>query len=96
MDRQYYVYIMTNKSNNVLYTGVTNDLIKRIYQHKEKLVKGFTDKYNVIKLVYYEGCGDVEEAILREKRIKGGSRAKKLALIENMNSEWRDLYDEII
>ena len=86
---------MTNKRNIVLYTGVTNDLKRRVYEHKEKLVEGFTKKYNITKLVYYEVYEDVEEAILREKKIKGGSRAKKLALIEGMNNQWKDLYDEI-
>ena len=96
MNKQYYIYIMTNKRNSVLYTGVTNDLKKRVYEHKEKLVKGFTKKYNITKLVYYEICEDIEEAILREKKIKGGSRAKKIALVDSTNKEWRDLYDEII
>jgi putative endonuclease len=91
MNKQYYVYIMTNKGNRVLYTGVTNDLQRRVYEHKNKLVKGFTKKYNVIKLVFYEVCNDIESAILREKQIKGWLRAKKIALIESMNPEWRDL-----
>jgi len=96
MDRQYYVYIMTNKRNNVLYTGATNDLVKRAYEHKEKLVDGFTKKYNITKLVYYEGCGEVLSAIEREKKIKAGSRAKKAALVESMNREWRDLYEDVV
>jgi len=95
MEKQYYIYITTNKSNRVLYTGVTNDLRKRIYQHKEKFVKGFTEKYNVDKLVYYEICGDVGNAILREKQIKGGSRVKKIELVNAMNPDWRDLYYEL-
>ena len=95
MEKQYYVYIMTNKQNTVLYTGVTNNLIRRIYEHKEKLVKGFTEKYNVTKLVYYEVFGDVEQAILREKQIKGGSRSKKLALVNGFNAEWKDLYESL-
>ena len=95
-ERQYYVYIMTNKRNNVLYTGVTNDLVKRVYEHKEKLVDGFTKKYNITKLVYFDATKDVEEAILKEKKIKAGSRAKKAALVESMNREWRDLYEEIV
>jgi putative endonuclease len=82
---------MTNKGNRVLYTGVTNDLQRRVYEHKNKLVKGFTKKYNVIKLVFYEVCNEIESAILREKQIKGWLRAKKIALIESMNPEWRDL-----
>jgi len=95
MERQYYIYIMTNKNNAVLYTGVTNDLKRRAYEHKEKLVDGFTKKYNIVKLVYYEVFSDIENAILREKQIKGGSRTKKIELIENMNEEWKDLYDEL-
>jgi putative endonuclease len=82
---------MTNKGNRVLYTGVTNDLQRRVYEHKNKLVKGFTKKYNVIKLVFYEVCNDIESAILREKQIKGWLRTKKIALVESMNPEWRDL-----
>ncbi len=95
MSNQYYVYIMTSNRNTVLYTGVTGDLIKRVYEHKEKLVEGFTKKYNVVKLVYYEVCQDVEGAILREKQIKAGSRQRKIELINGMNREWRDLYDEL-
>jgi putative endonuclease len=91
MNRQYYVYIMTNKTNRVLYTGVTNDLKRRVYEHKEKLVEGFTKRYNVDKLVYYEVCEDIENAILREKQIKGWLRGKKIDLIESTNPEWRDL-----
>jgi len=94
-DRQYYVYIMTNKHNTVLYTGVTNDLKKRTWQHKEKLVEGFTQRYNVSKLVYYEATEDVRAAIAREKQIKGGSRQKKIDLVNSMNSDWRDLYDDL-
>jgi putative endonuclease len=86
---------MTNKKNTVLYTGVTNDLKKRVYEHKEKLAKGFTKKYNVNKVIYYEVFQDPENAILREKQIKGGSRAKKIALVNSMNPEWKDLYDEL-
>jgi len=95
MNRQYYTYIMTNKRNTVVYTGVTNDLGKRIYEHKEKLVEGFTKEYNVTKLVYYEVFDDIESAILREKQIKGGSRQKKIELINGMNKEWRDLQEEL-
>jgi putative endonuclease len=82
---------MTNKANRVLYTGVTNDLERRVYEHKEKLVEGFTKKYNVNKLVFYEICVDIEGAIAREKQIKGWLRRKKVALIESVNPEWRDL-----
>ena len=95
MEKQYYVYIMTNKNNSVLYTGITNDLMRRVYEHREKLVEGFTKKYNVGKLVYFEIFRDVESAILREKQIKGGSRAKKLDLINDFNKDWRDLYDAL-
>jgi putative endonuclease len=95
MSSQYYVYIMTNKYNTVLYTGVTNDLKRRMYEHKEKLVAGFTNKYNITKLVYYEVFDDPENAISREKQIKAGSRQKKMQLIASMNREWRDLYERI-
>jgi putative endonuclease len=95
MNKQYYIYIMTNKTNSVLYTGVTNDLKRRVYEHKNKLIKGFTAKYNVSNLVYFEICENIEGAIQREKRIKGGSRKKKVELINSMNKEWLDLYEEI-
>ena len=88
--KQYYVYIMTNKSRT-LYTGVTNDLERRVYEHKQKLVPGFTAKYNIDRLVYYEATEDVNSAIYREKQIKGWLRAKKIALIESMNPKWTDL-----
>jgi putative endonuclease len=89
------VYIMTNKSDRVLYTGVTNDLVRRVFEHKEKRVPGFTKRHNVDKLVYYESYEDPVVAIEREKKIKAGSKAKKLRLIESMNPEWDDLYDAI-
>ena len=95
MDRQYYVYILANKNNTVLYTGVTNDLVRRVYEHREKLVAGFTKNYNVDKLVYYEIFEDIEQAILREKQLKGGSRQKKLELIESVNPSWNDLYPSL-
>ena len=95
MERQYYIYIMTNQRNTVLYTGVTNDLKRRCFEHREKLVEGFTSRYNITKLVYYEVCQDVVAAISREKQIKGGSRAKKVALVNKMNPGWKELYDEI-
>ena len=91
MTNQYYVYILTNRTNRVLYTGVTNDLVRRVYEHREKFVEGFTKKYNVTKLVYYETTGDIESAIVREKQIKGWLRKKKITLIESVNPEWRDL-----
>ncbi|MCU0462509.1 MAG: GIY-YIG nuclease family protein [Bacteroidales bacterium] len=87
----YYVYILTNVYNKVLYTGVTNDLKRRCYEHKQKMVKGFTQKYNVDKLVYFEKFDSIEFPISREKQIKGYSRAKKIALINIFNSQWKDL-----
>jgi len=78
-----------------LYTGVTNDLKRRVYEHKEKMTKGFTKKYNINKLVYYEVCDDAYNAITREKQIKAGSRQRKNELVKSMNISWRDLYDEI-
>jgi putative endonuclease len=95
MPKQYYVYIMTNKHNTVLYVGVSNDLKRRVHQHKSKDASSFTKKYNVDKLVYYETCEDVEAAIAREKQLKGGSRKKKIDLIETCNPDWKDLYEEI-
>jgi putative endonuclease len=88
--KTYYVYNMTNHSRT-LYTGVTNNLQRRVYAHKHKLVPGFTSKYNITKLVYYEEGNDVNAALAREKQIKGWLRAKKIALIESINSEWKDL-----
>ena len=85
---------MTNLYNTVLYTGITNNLKRRVYQHKMKLVKGFTFKYNIRKLVYYEVYDDAYNAIKREKQIKAGSRLKKINLIESINPEWKDLYFE--
>ena len=90
------VYILANKPWGTLYTGVTSNLPGRVYQHKKKYVGGFTAKYDVDKLVYYECFGDMYMAISREKQIKGGSRKKKLQLIFGMNPEWRDLYEEIL
>ncbi len=95
MEKVYCVYILTNKRNTVLYTGVTGDLRARVYQHREKLLPGFTNRYNVSKLVYYEGGCDASGAIAREKQIKAGSRRKKIELINRFNPEWRDLYDEL-
>ena len=95
MSHTYYIYLMTNNSNNVLYTGITNDLARRITEHKLKEINGFTAKYNVVKLVYYEEFSQVEEAITREKQIKAGSRKKKIALIESINPEWTDLSEEL-
>ena len=93
--RFYFIYILTNKSNKVLYTGITSNLKKRIWEHKQKLVRGFTSKYNIDKLVYYEVFTDIKLAIQREKQIKAGSRIKKINLIETTNPEYRDLYNEL-
>jgi putative endonuclease len=95
MTKQHYVYIMTNKGKTVLYTGITSSLKKRIYEHKTKLVPGFTKKYNITKLVYFEIFDDAYNAITREKQIKAGSRQKKINLINNKNPAWRDLYDDL-
>ena len=96
MKRELYpcVYIMTNQYNTVLYTGVTSNIFKRINEHKEKIVGGFTSRYNVTKLVHYEEFTTMPEAIAREKQIKGGSRKKKIDLINSKNPEWKDLYDD--
>ncbi|WP_337866339.1 GIY-YIG nuclease family protein [Ignavibacterium sp.] len=88
--KNYYVYIMTNNSKT-LYIGVTNDLIRRIYEHKNKLIDGFTKKYNITKLVYYEVFNTVEDAIKREKQLKNWHRQWKINMIESMNKEWKDL-----
>jgi putative endonuclease len=87
---QYYVYIMTNRSKT-LYTGVTNDLTRRVYEHKSKMIDGFTKKYNITKLVYFEETNDILSAITREKQIKGWLRSKKIALIGSVNPKWEDL-----
>lgn len=92
----YYVYILTNITNRVLYVGVTNNLVTRVYQHKQKLVKGFSQRYNLNKLVYFEQYADVKEAIKREKQLKGGSRETKLSLIESTNPTFQDLYPSIV
>lgn len=91
----YYVYILASKRNGTLYVGVTNNLIRRVYEHKNNLVKGFTEKYGVHMLVHYESCESVESAIRREKQLKEWQRKWKLRLIEETNPQWRDLYDEI-
>ncbi len=96
MNKRPAVYIMTNKRNGTLYTGVTSDLIKRVYEHKNGLTPGFTQQYGCKFLVYYEAIEDMRSAIAREKQIKGGSRKKKIALIESFNPEWHDLYDELL
>ncbi len=90
--KHYHVYILTNINNKVLYTGVTNDLFRRMYEHKSKFIGGFTKKYNVSKLVYFEEFQNINEAITAEKRIKGWLRNKKINLIESKNPEWKDLF----
>ena len=92
----YYVYMMTNKPNGVLYIGMTNDLIRRVFEHKSHSVKGFTDDYNLTRLVWFEQTGDVMSAIAREKQLKNWHRDWKIELIENINPEWNDLYEAIV
>ncbi|OGH11749.1 MAG: excinuclease ABC subunit C [Candidatus Levybacteria bacterium RIFCSPHIGHO2_01_FULL_36_15] len=96
MNKQYYVYIMTNKFNTTLYTGITSNLIRRVWEHKQKFVKGFTKKYNINKLVYFEIFDDPENAITKEKAIKNLVRRKKDQLINASNPEWKELYQEIL
>lgn len=95
MMQNYYVYILASQRNTTLYIGITSDLAKRVGEHKNKVVKGFTQKYNVTRLVYYECYDDPENAILREKRLKKWKRKWKDELIEKMNPEWKDLYEEL-
>jgi len=90
------IYIMANKRNGTIYTGVTSDLVKRVYEHKQDFVPGFTSRYDCKLLVYYEQFEHMVDAIEREKQIKGGSRKKKLNLIEMMNPDWQDLYDGLV
>jgi putative endonuclease len=96
MAKQFYVYILASKPNGTLYTGVTSNLIQRVWQHKHDVIQGFTRKYNVKILVYYEVHENAESALTREKKIKRWRRAWKLGLIENSNPEWRDLYEDIL
>lgn len=91
---QYYTYIMTNKLNTTIYIGVTNDIYNRVYQHKKKLVEGFTSRYNINKLVYYEEYDYIEDAIYREKQLKNWRRQWKINLINEFNPEWKDLSDD--
>jgi len=95
VSKQCYIYIMTNQHNTVLYTGMTNDLKRRVYEHRIGHGGGFTSRYHVTRLVYYEICQDVNAAIAREKQIKAGSRQRKLDLIEEMDPEWADLYESL-
>ena len=94
--KRYYVYIMASARNGTLYIGITSDLARRAYEHKEGLIKGFTRKYRVHTLVYYEEHGDVHEAIAREKLVKKWRRDWKLRMIERLNPEWKDLYDDLV
>ena len=93
-EKQYYVYIMTNAHNTVLYTGVTNELQRRVIEHKSGKGSEFTKKYNLTRLIYFESGDDINVAIAREKQIKAGSRKKKIELIESINPEWKDLFEE--
>jgi putative endonuclease len=90
-EKLYYVYLLTNWNNKVIYVGITNDLRRRLFEHKNKLLKGFTEKYNIYKLVYYESTSDIESAIGREKEIKKWRREKKNRLVETINPDWKDL-----
>ena len=94
--KQYYIYILASQTNGTLYVGMTSDLIKRVYEHKQNLVDGFSKKYSIHNLVYYEHYSEAQEAIMREKQIKKWNRKWKLRLIEEKNPGWKDLYDEII
>jgi putative endonuclease len=94
-EKHYYVYIMANKQNGTLYTGVTNDLVRRVNEHRNNLVEGFTKRYGLHKLVYFEATSDIDSALNYEKQVKDLSRAKKLILIENVNPQWDDLWNEI-
>ncbi|MEO8400229.1 MAG: GIY-YIG nuclease family protein [Gammaproteobacteria bacterium] len=95
-DHNYYVYILTREKNSVFYVGVTNDLIRRVYEHKEGIIEGFTKKYNVKMLVYYEHAEDIHAAICREKVIKKWKRSFKMNAIERMNPEWHDVYFDLV
>lgn len=95
MKKEFCVYIMTNKHHTTLYTGITSDLYKRVWEHKNNVVKGFTYKYNLHYLVYFECAGTFEESLARENQIKGGSRKKKIDLINSINPEWRDLSKDL-
>ena len=93
---QYFVYLLANKNNSVIYVGVTNNLVRRVYEHKNKQIKGFSSKYNLSKLVYFETFQTPYDAITREKQIKGGSRKKKEDLIYKINPKWDDLYESVL
>ena len=93
VEKEYFVYIMTNFHNTVLYTGVTNDIQRRVLEHRSEKGRTFTAKYHLTKLVYFESTSDINAAIAREKQIKSGSRQKKIDLINSINQDWKDLYD---
>ena len=93
--KSYYVYILASKPNGTLYIGITNDLMNRVFEHKNNIVDGFTKRYNVHSLVYYEQYDNIESAIIREKRLKKWNRKWKIALIERENPKWRDLYEDL-
>ena len=94
--KRYYVYIIANKHHTVFYTGMTNDLVRRIHEHRTKVIKGFTYRYNIYKLLYYEEYDSPTDAIQREKQIKKYRREKKKALIDGLNPEWQDLYEDFV
>jgi putative endonuclease len=96
MDHRYFVYILTNRHHTVLYVGVTNDLVRRVHEHRIKIASGFTTRYNVDKLVFFEETSDVQAAIAREKQLKAGSRERKIALVNAFNPDWRDLFDDLV
>ena len=96
MSKTYYVYLLSNKKSTVIYTGMTNDLVRRVYQHKQGQSESFTQRYRVNRLMYFESFADVRDALEREKQLKAGSRQKKLDLINSTNPEWRDLYGELL
>jgi putative endonuclease len=96
MEKSFYIYILANRRNGTLYIGVTSNLIKRVWEHKNKLAEGFTEKYGVNKLVYFEQASDAENAVRREKRLKKYNRRWKMDLIEKMNPDWKDMYEELI
>ncbi len=95
-NKVFHIYILASKRNGTLYIGVTSDLVRRVYSHKNNLVEGFTKKYNIHNLVYYEQRGSAEDAIVREKQLKRWKRSWKLELIEKDNPQWKDLYDELL
>ena len=95
MDQRYFVYILASRLNSVLYAGVTNNLIKRVYEHRSGILEGFTKDYNLKKLVYYEEFGNICDAIEREKQIKSWARRRKVILINSLNPDWADLYDKL-